>query len=262
MHKDDDPSIPLVLYSGGMDSTLMLYCELLNRSVDTLYVTANAAEGRDVMEKRAREKAMSWFLDSDIGKDLKGRVLVDRAINLDQTLIQVKGYKMIQPLMWLIAGLMAFDKDRHSELMIGYIVGDTAPIKITELEAFWRNAYALMHWCKPENAPPVRFPLIERGYDKLKVLADLPLELADKIWVCERPKKKDNGSYHYCKTCASCRTHLNALDNYKHKYHGWDYGAWVLHNRRIKTEEVQSLDDIGPEEKNDGPGPGIISAGS
>jgi hypothetical protein len=257
MHKDDDPSIPLVLYSGGMDSTLMLYTELLKGSADTLYVENNGTSGRSFMERRAREKAMDWFL-SDHGKDLKGRVLQDKVINLNETLVQVKGYKMVQPLAWLIAGLMAFDKNRHSELQIGYILGDAAPVKSAELEAFWRNAYALMHWCMPQNAPPVRFPLLEKGFDKGTVLSHLPLELADKIWVCELPQKKDDGSYHYCKVCTSCRTHLHALYDYKHQ-HQWDYGAWVLHNRRIKTEGP-SLENIEYKERNDEPC--IVAVGS
>lgn len=231
---NQDDLIPLVLYSGGMDSTLMLYTELLNRPVDTLYVSCNGGPDREFVENRARQKAMDWFRDRENKHDLRGSVLKDHWIDLNETLVKVKDHKLIQPLAWLIAGLMAFDKSRHSEIQIGYIIGDTAPIKSDSLEAFWRNAYALMHWCKPENAPPVRFPLIESGYSKLDVLTQLPLELADKVWVCELPEKSDGGSYRYCKRCPSCRTQRNALNNYKSQY-GWDYGAWVIHNRN-KTE--------------------------
>jgi hypothetical protein len=234
--------VPLVLYSGGMDSTLMLYLNLMTQSVDTLYVYCNGPEGRVMKEMEAREKATAWFELPKNQEKLKGRVLRDHSVNLNETLVKVKKYRLIQPLAWLIAGLMAFDKDRHSEIQIGYIIGDTAPIKSQELKTFWKNAYALMHWCDPEDAPPVRFPLIEHEYSKDRVLDDLPLELADRVWVCEVPRLNENGTYRYCKRCASCLTQVSALDNYKRR-HGWDYGAWVLHNRRQFVEEISLSED-------------------
>jgi hypothetical protein len=88
----------------------------------------------------------------------------------------------------------------------------------------------------------VRFPLIEHEYSKDRVLDDLPLELADRVWVCEVPRLNENGTYRYCKRCASCLTQVSALDNYKRR-HGWDYGAWVLHNRRQFVEEISLSED-------------------
>jgi hypothetical protein len=233
-----------------MDSTLMLYLNLMNQSVDTLYIHCNSPKGRVVKEMQAREKATTWFELPKNQWKIKGRVLRDHSVNLDETLVKVKGYRLVQPLAWLIAGLMAFDKDRHSEIQIGYIIGDTAPIKSQELKTFWKNAYALMHWCDPEDAPPVRFPLIEWEYDKDRVLDDLPLELADKVWVCEKPYSHGNEAYHYCKCCASCLTQVSALDNYKRR-HRWDYGAWVLHNRRGSVEELGLPEPVQFKEKED-----------
>lgn len=235
--------IPLLLYSGGLDSTLMLNLALHKSQVEVMYVECNGGPDRSHCEHGARSRAKQWFYDESDHDDNLFTIKKDHKINLDNTLVQVKGRHLIQPLAWIIGGLMAFNKTRHSELQVGYILGDTAPIYKTELETTWRNAYALMHWCRPEDAPAVRFPLIEAGYDKLRVLTDLPHGLADKIWVCELPERHGVGQYRYCKTCQSCRTHLHALLDYKAKYQ-WDYGAWVIRNRERNQALYES--DIIP----------------
>lgn len=233
-----DGKVPLVLYSGGMDSTLLVYYLLLHGNIDTLYVSCNGTEGRKFKEKEARERARSVFHHTDNPLRLAGRIKKDHAINLDNTLAQVPSYKLVQPLAWLLAGLMTFDPNCHSELHVGYIFGDTAPVFSAELRAWWDNAYRLMHATR--TSPPLRFPLIEGGYSKIDVLGELPHSLADKIWVCELPDAiGDTGRYRYCKTCKSCRTNSNMLADYKHK-HGWDYGAWLMHCR--EGNESKALD--------------------
>lgn len=239
---NQDQKIPLVLYSGGLDSTFLMHLLLQKQDVDMLYVHCNGTEERRLKEMGAMERAVAYFRDAHAQDLYQGLPRALFEVTLDQTLIHTPDRRLIQPAAWIIGAICRFDPARHSELIAGYVLGDTAPVLKTEMEAVWRNLYAIMHFCDPKEAPSIRYPLVEDGYDKCRILEDLPVDLADKLWYCELPARlKDSERIVFCGTCPSCVRHRFAIREYEEKHKISYYQAW-LHGRESQRHAAVSKD--------------------
>lgn len=199
-----DGKLPLLLFSGGNDSTLMLMNALQKSDVYTLYVDCCQHEEKVQMELKARSEIFKILLKQ--GEHL---VLTDHGIKELRELNGTYGSFMEfrQTLPWIIGAVYIADPYRVSEVQIGYILGDDITIKLDTIKKLWKQIWKLVNGNKP--VIPLRFPLIEKGFRKTDVLRALPKNLLLKTWVCELPVK-DNNITKPCGACPACLILYNA----------------------------------------------------
>lgn len=216
--------IPLVLYSGGLDSTNLVYALLQEGDVDVFYVSGQQSPTKIAAEKAARQRAKRWFYEEHVNGQLKGRIISDFSAEIGRTFVDAPDAALVQPITWLTAAFHVCDPKRHSALHVGYIAGDAALAEREHMVGFWQHGWRLLHW-RRQKAPPLETMFSDRGWDKLEMLRILPEGLIPHIWVCEKPHvKMRRGEEHpkACMRCKPCRTMRHAMADFE-EYHGMPY---------------------------------------
>lgn len=205
----DDGRIPLLLYSGGMDSTLMLALETHDgKKVDTLYVDGSQAVDKIQMEFRARAGAMQ-ALEEHYKKPVVRFSYEHRVIRPVNTNHQ--GFSQLLP--WFTAAMDYADPQRHSAVLMGYVAGDQMVSQLHHIEAAWNALFMAIS----QTIVPIKFPL--KFATKREIYESLtnhyPM-LKDHYWYCENPAFKlvdghATTSLVPCQRCASCMAHNATL---------------------------------------------------
>lgn len=195
---------PLVLYSGGLDSTYLIYRLVeANMPFDVLYVEGGQCQNKVREEDKVREAFLYTYL-RDTFPDYRHHINKFQ-VKLDW-FNSLRGYQtdkpsLSQPQTWIFAAHRAFDPGRHSEVQVGYLLGETE--HNPHLKKVWDGLCQLLH-CQTY---PLTFPL-QRHY-KSMVLDDIPKELFNYVWVCELPMVDVTGvpsSTYRCGRCRPCQT--------------------------------------------------------
>ncbi len=208
-HNTDDGRVPLILYSGGMDSTLLLALETQDgKKVDTLYVDGAQAVDKIRMEFKARAGAID-ALETKYGATVVRNAYehrIQRPQNIDHL-----GFSQLLP--WFAAAMDHADLNQHSVVLMGYVAGDQMVSQLHNIEAAW-NALSL---AVSQEIIPIKFPL--KFATKREVYESLhgsfPM-LKDHYWYCENPAFKivDGAATTDlvpCDRCASCMSHNGML---------------------------------------------------
>lgn len=196
-----DQKRPLLLFSGGLDSTYMLYYQLqMVGDADIMYAEGGQGKLKGDAERYARHRILKLM-----EKKTPFRVVQDCSVEqIHPEGSTVKGSLAIPSAMtrqvpaWFLAALYAFDSTRHSAVQIGYTRGDSFNDKLHDLKLAWHhlsNAFL-------RTTVPLEFPLL--GTDKQRMLQQLPTQLVDNVWVCELPRLH-NGEPVACHQCLPCR---------------------------------------------------------
>jgi hypothetical protein len=218
--------IPLLLFSGGLDSTTMLATQLMKGPCDVLYVRGHQHPDKIAAELTAREK-MFAVINSQQG--YKVRKQYD--IKVDMGFVPYKHqHKFNQPLTWIIGAMMVMEPASHSELQIGYCDGDGMLTHLHDVEIAWN---ALWQFTKMGESPPVVFPL--RYRNKVEMLGALPPELLAHIWVCEMPSRNAGRVVPCGYRCTPCRRNRAVAEEYKYE-HGIYPATRVLRSRAANTD--------------------------
>lgn len=186
----------LVLFSGGCDSTLVLYNlikELPNQYIKVLSINHNQVHAI-AENKLARQKIKEEFKKRELNKYLD---FLEVDINNDSSTNVIAG-GVVQPIIWsTIAVLYAQNQDT---IYFGYHLGDDFWMYKSEFE----NAiYNMAKVCNKEIK--IQYNLsYHRKADIIKELKDRGLY--DLCWYCENPK---NGEP--CNECLPCVTHKTGL---------------------------------------------------
>jgi 7-cyano-7-deazaguanine synthase in queuosine biosynthesis len=192
---------PLLLFSGGLDSTMMLNLALRETDVDVLSSDCGQHELKLQAEKLARQRIIRWMdVDRAVGDDERRFTVRDRTNFVGVNFAMAPGMVSSQAPAWLFAALHTFDPNRHSEVRIGYVLGDDALAYRHEMQEAWKYLSLLS---KRETVPLV-FPLI--SYRKSQFLKWLPADLLDLIWVCEIPYWQGT-TIVQCGRCNPCQRH-------------------------------------------------------
>ena len=167
---------PLVLMSGGLDSTYLTYSLLKTTPVDVLYVRSNQGEEKIRMELKAVEH-ISGLLNTEpkLLHRIRNRyteVVMD--VHSDRFVFQ-------QVLPWMIGALKTVDLKIHSKVCFGYVLGDQAIGWKTEMMTAWDNLCEVLLG----GHIPLEFPLMRNTKEQL--ILGLPFYIRNKIWVCELP---------------------------------------------------------------------------
>lgn len=187
--------VPLILWSGGLDSTYLVYDRLINgHPVDVLNVELENNDDIQVHEKAAMG-SMAKILQAD--KSLAAGIRNNYTYRLNRLCASIT---FAQPLCWTFAYMSVLDTDKHSSIEIGYVEGDD----------FWHHKHDIVNYVKTimsvhfPSPVPVEFPL--EWIDKAAILRNmgstvLGRKLLSKVRYCESVDKKA------CGTCASCIKH-------------------------------------------------------
>lgn len=116
--------LPLVLWSGGLDSTYIVWSHLSNnQSVDVVYVDVNNnRKPKGEREKRARDNMKQIFAEEF--KE-KGRIRKDYNFYIPEfNRDHFKENKLVQSFMWSYALQAVYNSSLHSRVETGYVKGD------------------------------------------------------------------------------------------------------------------------------------------
>ena len=215
----------VVLFSGGCDSTLVLYEQAMRRmkkdapeypAIIALSISHDQIPSQ-VQQKEAREK---------IKVEFKKREL-DRYVNFLEIDIKQTGGGigniggLMQPIIWVpTASLYCSSND---SVYFGYHKGDDYWMYKTESETAFYN------FCKVQDKLEVKIEYPLKDMTKSNVINNLKERgLYDFCWYCEKPiKVSDKPEYTSCGECYPCHTHKTAL--------------WQLDNLKGSPLDGQSL---------------------
>ncbi len=194
--------MPLVLWSGGCDSTLVLFDLLRKRQAQGILglpddpVRAVSFTHPQVMaqeENRKARLALIPILENRFGKFARSEF----AITLDGFGCSTNG-GCIQPMMWMLQAALCLEKSE--DLYIGYVRTDCALVYRPQLYAGF-SAIQEMNY----RTGKLFFPL--EWTQKPEIITRLKTErLYRHTWYCESP---ENGKK--CGKCSPCTTHRTAL---------------------------------------------------
>lgn len=112
--------VPLVLWSGGLDSTYIVWDELSRgNDIDIVYVNIENNTDKMKREHRAIDKLKVTLSEYD------AKILREHKINIPT--VQGNLHKEVclsQAFFWSYGLQMAYDRFRHSKVQMGYIKGD------------------------------------------------------------------------------------------------------------------------------------------
>lgn len=187
---------PLVLYSGGLDSTYLITLKINAKTpFDVLYVKGGQHYLKTAEELQMREKLLGWLKQQPDNPRVS-----EYEVDLDwNNCLKVGGpahVPLTQPQTWLFAAFRAFDPDRHSSLQAGYVDGEGD--KREHMLAIWNGLCQLVY----DKTFPLEFPLLR--FPKTVVLDRISTNAFDYVWVCENPRRASGVTYR-CGHCKPCR---------------------------------------------------------
>ena len=191
--------VPLVLWSGGLDSTYLLYSKFLNgHAVDILSVSLENNDSIQKYEVVAMERLTELFLTEE-------SLLAEIQEHHKYKINTIPGNMYFaQPICWFFAALCVFDSTKYSSIEIAYVKGDDV----------WHHKHDLLEYMNTiikihcREKVEVLFPL--EWHEKRQIIKDLQktrlgIELLKNIRYCESPQETP------CGECISCVKHEFAL---------------------------------------------------
>lgn len=208
---------PLLVFSGGMDSSYMLWKQLEQGDVYTCYIKASQSQDKIPMELAARKKIIRFF-ESKTGN----RVISDIIVNLGNSFLVketdptdgstkrswnnvIPDHTFGQAPLWQFGMQFAADGTRHSKICMGVVMGDQISMHLGDLALAWQHTSAFSRY----EPVPLEFPLMHKSKDA--ILREMPLEIIRDLWICELPAQAgddvpDDVQFVPCERCAACET--------------------------------------------------------
>ena len=212
---------PLLLFSGGLDSTYCLL-SLLDKSDVDLLVVRNEAVG--LLKIKAEDIARKYIIDYCNRLSNEGKIPYRiRNINIVDSHYNLYSQRDCfgQPGIWMDAAIRHFDTDKHQYLAVGYCLGDQISAFLSNIRKWWKAMYRVRRAVLFEKVPDVKFPLMT--ISKVRMISILKQtgneEVLSYIWTCELPveKKKSPRSkkldFIPCGCCTPCKNLARALED-------------------------------------------------
>lgn len=202
--------VPLVLFSGGLDSTYLMYKHAKEgRQTHHMYLTGGQTARKIECESEAREKILKYFYEHYPKACFSEHRGSNEGYPVTLNFANGYGVSWSQSIAWLICALGAVNPDRHSSVQVSYVLGDQALQLIETMQTAWK---ALWTMAKLGELVPLEFPL--KHTTKYNIMQEMPRELYKLTWVCETPRGLD-GERQPCGTCYGCET--RALEEIRFK---------------------------------------------
>lgn len=199
-----DNKRPLLLFSGGLDSTYLLWSTLSEdkQAVDLIYINGNQGRHKTAAELKARGLIIDWLKENVPDCPPIYELSVRSKIDMSREQNTFK-----QALPWFVGAMEVVDPDTHTQVNIAYVSGDQISSMLDNLSYSWNYMWPV---CKGSSLVPLNFPL--RHFTKAIILDRIPKELYKLTWVCETPTadthdlQTDTYTYVACNKCAACTT--------------------------------------------------------
>lgn len=190
----------VVLFSGGIDSTYLIYKNLLEDN-EVFYIHNKITNNPDQIEKegKAIEQIVNWLRENIKTGSLNG-INDGVTFGLGDWFC---GRSYTQPFMWLISlPLVLQTLTDIDEIQYGLIAGDDGLSYIEDLKNSFNNLMMLPQI--EQYKDKLKFPLIK--YHKYDLINKIPKQLVQLTTSCPH---RTLGKY--CNVCASCKTLIDAI---------------------------------------------------
>lgn len=207
--------VPLLLFSGGADSTYRLAGLLKEGPVDVLYVDGGQHPLKTIKELECREETIRKLEQRSLHK-VSGRFYFDLSVCRKHP-GSFPSWRQVMP--WIFAAHECLSDERHSRLEICYLLEDCISSVRHELEELWANLCYIQTGSR--TTIPLNLPFIRtnktRIYEALS-RSDERKELLDSIWVCETPHyarvpRTRKRKIVACGRCVPCKDQKRAIED-------------------------------------------------
>ena len=192
---------PLVLWSGGTDSTCLVIDLLQQNDIDIMYVNLDNNVKQQRQEKKAITKLKCIIKDAN----LKGQIINEHAFGYES--IDVSKSVYAQPALWVVAASYIADVKMHDSVQVAFVKHDDAWHYKTEIH----NVYnAMNNLICDGDIVPLTFPY--EWNTKVDLVDNMESFMYHKqvmnlIYYCESGEKE------HCGECPSCKRHKSELGN-------------------------------------------------
>jgi len=230
------PKNILISFSGGLDSTFLVYDNLKKgNSVTGLYTTIENNRNKVIVEKNQIKKIEELF-----NKEFPGMFHLHMGISYDVPYPGDLTFHQIT--LWLVS--LLYHNSSYDEIQIGAVMNDDMISYIDDIKKMW-NSFKFLN----EKLPPLTFPLVKTS--KYHISRDLPRKYKDLVAYCENPtilKEVDENNteleFENCEWCHSCKRYKFDSD-----YLGIEYGQ--IREREVKTLDEDMVESIDAVKKTD-----------
>lgn len=185
-----------VLWSGGLDSTYLIY-KLLSESEKTRVIAGYSEilnnEHKTKAERRATSKLAKLFT-REFGDRFQFREHTAKM----QITWENPNISLVQIPMWIFSAAMTCPADAD-KVAVGYVMNDCAISYLKEIQ----DAFAGFSPLFDEPLPPIVFPLMKES--KERFVDKLPLSYKENVWWCENPVIKGRSIRQCGYNCAPCK---------------------------------------------------------
>lgn len=207
-----DHRVPLLLFSGGWDSTYMLHLALQETDVEVLSVR----HGYNLSSRWAEEKARGKILDYlHSSKDYRHKVIGIWSAGGQEHLGEMNSNKLEYAQLFYHLQYL-FDQcehDRHSSVMLGFLMQDSTALVHDRIQVLWAQMWAVF---RPSVANPPSLKLPLALHRKRNVVELMPVGLKKLVWSCNSPYLRNTTkgvSSKPCGICESCVDVKNAMND-------------------------------------------------
>lgn len=181
----------LVTWSGGLDSTYLVYKNLVEGNmVIPVYLSIENNQIKVEREKETIDKMYEVIKDMKLGGHLE-------PIRDDFNLLVGSGgnLKFQQIPVW-ICGMLFTNWDNIDEIQMGYVMNDDAVSYVDDIKKIFRSYKGIIH--DEVSNVKLTFPLLK--YGKKQIWNEMPDKLRQLTIFCEEPYEgKDCGECQACK---------------------------------------------------------------
>ena len=201
----------LVSFSGGLDSTFLVYDNLKKgNTVTGLYTTIENNRNKVIVEKNQIKKLEVLF-----NEDFPGMFRLEMGISYD---VPRPGDLIFHQItLWLVS--LLYHNSYYDEIQIGAVMNDDMVSYIDDIKKMW-GGFKFLN----DKLPSLTFPLTKNS--KLVIAGELPKKYKDLVVYCEDPRiikeiDENNSELEFenCQYCHSCKRYKFDSD-----YMGIEYG--------------------------------------
>lgn len=232
--------VPLLFFSGGVDSTLLLTNLIEKGPVD---IVSQELSSETIVqlshkhEKKARKNILK-YLEKNHPKysNIRSQTVV---VSTNFTLTS----RYVTPISQMAAMLEVVCAEAHSEVILGYLADDSWSHLVPAIQETWNGLQKLYHGhsCS-DSLVPLRFPLHSLGCRKKDTIARIDSELLKLCWWCECPQDEEE----VCGLCDSCISHKAAcfMNQEKTRAKESDYLDRSFRKFRPNLEDLELAEKI------------------
>jgi 7-cyano-7-deazaguanine synthase in queuosine biosynthesis len=186
-----------VLFSGGLDSTYLIYDNLLlGNVVQPIHIKIKNNENKSLTEEQAINNLMEIL--PEYGKI---KTLIKHEILVGNGGGEIDFKQMPS---WMM-GLLYSVTQKTDEIHIGYVCGDEIVSYLKDIKKIYKSYQPFFDF----KLPKLKFPLVKKH--KSVIYSKLPKNIIENLVYCETPLKTKNG-FKKCNKCYPCNKYKYLID--------------------------------------------------